>query len=141
MGKILAKAVCHSTKSPWYRSRRERGVVSVFALEIGKAFAMCQIIFSLAWNALLHRLASVQLSPGTNEFRWNLHANENFSLDSMYKALILSEIPIENNKMIWKMKIPLKIKIFGWYLCRGVILIKDYLVRRNWQGSIVCFLS
>jgi hypothetical protein len=99
---------------------------------------MCQIIFSLAWNALLHRLTSVQLSPGTNEFRWNLHANENFSLDSMYKALILSEIPIENNKMIWKMKIPLKIIFFGWYLRRGVILIKDYLVRRNWQGSTKC---
>jgi hypothetical protein len=29
----------------------------------------------LAWNALLHSLASVQLSLGTDEFQWNLQAN------------------------------------------------------------------
>jgi hypothetical protein len=60
----------------------------------------------VAWNVLLHRLASVQPSPGADEFRWNLHANGNFSVDSMYKALILSKIPVKNSKMIWKMNIP-----------------------------------
>ena len=33
------------------------------------------------------------------------------------------------------MKIPLKIKIFSWYTRREVILIKDNLVKRNWNGS------
>ena len=33
---------------------------------------------------------------------------------------------------------PLKIKIFLWYLSRGVILTKDNLVRRNWQGNQQC---
>jgi hypothetical protein len=32
------------------------------------------------------------------------------------------------------MKIPLKTKIFMWYLKRGVILTKDNLARRNWNG-------
>jgi hypothetical protein len=73
-----------------------------------------------------------------DEFRWNPHTNGCFSVDSMYKALILPEIPVKNNKMIWKMKIPLKIKILGWSLHRGVILTKDNLVRRNWQGSRKC---
>jgi hypothetical protein len=36
------------------------------------------------------------------------------------------------------MKIPLKTKIFGWYLRRGVILTKDNLVKRNWHGSMQC---
>jgi hypothetical protein len=34
------------------------------------------------------------------------------------------------------MKIPLKTKIFGWYLRRGVILTKDNLAKRD--GSIMC---
>jgi hypothetical protein len=36
------------------------------------------------------------------------------------------------------MKIPLKNKIFAWYLRRGVILTKDNLSKRNWLGSKTC---
>jgi hypothetical protein len=60
----------------------------------------------------------------------------------MYNALIQPDIPIDNNSKIWKMKIPLKTKVFAWYLRRGVILTKDNLAKRNWHGSKkVCFLS
>jgi hypothetical protein len=43
-----------------------------------------------AWNALLQRLASVQLSPGPDEFRWSLHANDTFYVD----FFIQSDYPI-----------------------------------------------
>ena len=56
----------------------------------------------------------------------------------MYRALIQSHVPTDNNKKIWKMKIPLKNKIFAWYLRRGVILTKDNLIKRNWHGSTQC---
>ena len=36
------------------------------------------------------------------------------------------------------MKIPLKLKIFMWFVKRGVILTKDNLVKRNWKGSKTC---
>jgi hypothetical protein len=36
------------------------------------------------------------------------------------------------------MKIPLKNKVSAWYSHRGVILIKDNLVKRNWHGSKTC---
>src|SRR5664279_2284930 len=41
-------------------------------------------------------------------------------------------------KKKWKMKIPLKNKVFPWYLRRGVILTKDNLAKRNWHGSKKC---
>lgn len=41
-------------------------------------------------------------------------------------------------KFIWKLIVPLKIKILFWYACRGVILTKDNLVKRNWNGSTKC---
>jgi hypothetical protein len=85
----------------------------------------------VAWNALLQQLATIQLSPEPDKFRWNLHKNGEFSVDSMYNALIYLDVPVDNNKMIWKMKIPLKTKVFGWYLHRGVILTKDNLAKRN----------
>jgi hypothetical protein len=91
-----------------------------------------------AWNALLHRLASIQLSPGPDVFRWNLHANGGFTVDSLYNAILQFDLPVDNNKKIWKMKIPLKTKNFAWYLRRGVILTEDNLVKNNWHGNTRC---
>jgi hypothetical protein len=34
-------------------------------------------------------------------------------------------------KYIWKMKVPLKIKVFMWFFNRKVILTKDNLLKRN----------
>ena len=56
----------------------------------------------------------------------------------MYRALLQPDVSADNNKMIWRLKIPLKTKIFAWYLRRGVILTKDNLIRRNWHGSSQC---
>jgi hypothetical protein len=78
------------------------------------------------------------LSHGSDVVRWNLKENGKFSVDSMYNALIQSDTPVEKNKKIWSMKIPLKTKVFAWYLRRGVILTKDNLVKRSWQGSKKC---
>jgi hypothetical protein len=55
----------------------------------------------------------------------------------MFNALILPDVPVYDNKKIWKMKIPLK-KVFTWYLRRGVILTKDNLIKRNWHGCKTC---
>jgi hypothetical protein len=41
-------------------------------------------------------------------------------------------------KYIWKMKVPLKIKVFMWFLHRKVILTKDNLVKRNWNDNESC---
>jgi hypothetical protein len=92
----------------------------------------------VAWNALLQRLATIQLSTAPAEFHWNLHKNGEFSVDSMYNALIHLNIPVDDNKMTWKMKIPLKTKVFRWYLRCGVILTKDNLAKQNWHGNKSC---
>jgi hypothetical protein len=91
-----------------------------------------------SWNELILRLAPVQLQQGSDVFRWNLTKNGVFSVGSMYSALIEPIQPVLNNKSIWKMKIPLKTKVFSWYLRRGVILTKDNLAKRNWHGCTKC---
>ena len=54
-----------------------------------------------SWHALQERLAVIQLIDGHDEFRWNLHENSQFSVDSMYKTLLHSEMPIDKkNKHI-----------------------------------------
>lgn len=55
----------------------------------------------------------------------------------MYDAMAHSDVPVDNKKM-WKLKILLRVKIFLWFLSRGVILTRDNLARRNSQGSKTC---
>ena len=93
-----------------------------------------------SWNALRIRLESIHLSDGPDTFLWNFTKNGKFSVDSMYRALILPEMPVDikDNNKNWKMNIPLKTKVFAWYLRRGVILTKDNLAKCNWHGSKKC---
>jgi hypothetical protein len=80
----------------------------------------------------------VQLTEGSDEFHWNLNVNRKFSLESMYRALVDTTGSVDNNHKIWKMKVPLKIKIFAWYLRKGVVLTNDNLAKQNWNGSLQC---
>jgi hypothetical protein len=52
---------------------------------------------------------------------------------SMYDVFILPNVPIDSisNKKLWKLKILLRIKVFGRYLRKGVILTKDNLAKQN----------
>jgi hypothetical protein len=68
---------------------------------------------------------------------WTAHRNGTFSTRSMYYNLI--SIPNYNRGcLLWKLKLPLKIKIFLWYLGRGLTLTKDNLAKRRWRGSPKC---
>jgi hypothetical protein len=91
----------------------------------------------VAWNNLLSRIANLVLTQDQDKFHWNLTQNGEFSVKSHYLALVHSDLP-NINKVIWKLKILLKVKIFLWYLCRGVVLTRDNLAKRNWQGSKNC---
>jgi hypothetical protein len=51
----------------------------------------------ISWNELLQKLASIQLSEGTDEFRWSLTKNGVFSVNSLYRALTIPSQPVINN--------------------------------------------
>lgn len=89
------------------------------------------------WISLLSRIEGLELSHDRDTFYWNLTPNGKFSVKSFYTALKFSTTPNVNRDM-WKMKAPLKIKLFLWYLRKGVILTKDNLAKRNWHGSLTC---
>ena len=55
----------------------------------------------------------------------------------MYRTLI-ARLPSPRKNLIWKLRLPLNIKIFIWYLQKGVVLTKDNLACRQWRGSTKC---
>ncbi|WVZ90711.1 hypothetical protein U9M48_036990 [Paspalum notatum var. saurae] len=95
------------------------------------------------WLSLVARLTQVNLQEGKDIFVWRLHTNGFFSVKSMYSSLISNGVKVSQD--LWHLKLPLKIKIFLWFLRRGVILTKDNLIRRNWRAhpklSNTCFFD
>jgi hypothetical protein len=72
----------------------------------------------------------VWLNDQKDVFIWNLHQNDIYTVHSLYLAWI--NIGMANiNKQLWWVKIPLKIKIFMWYMKKEIVLTKDNLARRN----------
>jgi hypothetical protein len=82
------------------------------------------------WHKLVTLISNFRLKEGNDRFKWNLHRDGTFSVCSMYLHRLDNIVPY-SNKGIWKLKIPLKIKIFLWLLNKRVILTKDNLVRKN----------
>ena len=90
-----------------------------------------------SWKKLVEKLMSISLSNEVDKFKWNLTTTGQFTVKSMYADYLHGHTPFLR-KYLWKLKVPLKIKVFMWFLHRKVILTKDNLIKRNWVGCKKC---
>jgi len=89
------------------------------------------------WNDLVSQVINVRLGDSEDSWVWTLDTKNIFSVKTMYNSMMLSGF-LPRRFIVWKLKIPLKIKIFLWYLGKGVTLIKDNLIKRKWKGNSLC---
>jgi hypothetical protein len=82
----------------------------------------------VVWNDLVRRIMHVRLNAQADVFIWNLHQNGQYTVKSLSMALISNGVA-HKNKQLWKLKIPLKVKIFMWYMRKEVGLTEDNLTR------------
>lgn len=92
------------------------------------------------WLDLVVKVLGVSLNEGRDIFIWELSGRGVFTVKSMYKSLVRRDV-IPLRCPIWKIKTPLKIKIFLWYIIRGVTLTKYNLAKRRCRGSYTCCFS
>ena len=119
--------------------RRDALVASVFA-SIPLDIQFRRSLVGNRWEEWLHlvrRLMQVQLSQQPDKLRWNLTRSGGFTVKSMYVDVINSS-SIPTSKHVWDVRVPLKIKVFMWFLHKQVILTKDNLIKRNWTGPTRC---
>jgi hypothetical protein len=89
------------------------------------------------WLHLVAQVSNVVLVDDKDYFKWRLPKSGFFTVRSLYLHDIDTHPPFQHRN-IWKWKIPLKIKIFLWFLQKGVVLTKDNLAKKNWKGSQQC---
>ena len=73
------------------------------------------------WFHLVERLMRITLTDEPDKFRWSLTNNGIFTVKSYYGDLLNGHTRYLR-KYQWKLKIPLKIKIFLWFLHRKELL-------------------
>ena len=120
--------------------RKEVSVASVLGNAPPPNLSFRRTLTGARWDRWLHlvnRLMDVHLTDAPDKFTWGLNTSGEFTVKSMYLDY-LGDNTRFLRKHLWKMKMPLKIKIFMWFLMRKEILTKDNLAKRNWDGSKKC---
>jgi hypothetical protein len=75
------------------------------------------------WHNLSNLLASVSLGQSKDKFLSGGHRDGMFSVRSMY-CLLMNAPNSTRNMLLWKLKLPLKIRIFLWYIRRRLLSLK-----------------
>jgi hypothetical protein len=76
------------------------------------------------WDKILLEINKLQLTNDPDVILWKFSNSGQFNVKSVYKALTSSDAG-PYHKVIWKGKIPAKIKIFLWLIMNNAILTKD----------------
>jgi hypothetical protein len=82
------------------------------------------------WGQIRKKVDDIQLNAEKDEVFWHFGSSGHFSVKSLYKAMTANDAG-PYHKMIWKGKIPSKIKIFLWLIMNNAILTKDNMIRRK----------
>ena len=91
----------------------------------------------MLFRSLCQWLITVNLTSEADHFVWKLTDSGIFSVKSMYLDLMNGHTRFLRN-YLWKLKVPLKVRIFLWFLSNKVLLTKDNLAKRNWNGCQKC---
>jgi hypothetical protein len=76
------------------------------------------------WIHLCTRWMDVQLTQQPDVFKWGISISRLFSVKSMYIGYM--DDPTKYlQKYVWRIKVPLKIGVFMWFLRKKVLLTKD----------------
>jgi hypothetical protein len=85
------------------------------------------------WLHLCQRLITIELTSEPDKFIWKLTYTGIFSVKSMYLDW-MNDHTVYLRMYLWKLKLPLKIKKFMWFLSNKVLLTKDNLAKQKWKG-------
>jgi mannosylglycoprotein endo-beta-mannosidase len=88
---------------------------------------------------LLTEIAGTQLSDGPDIISWALEPSGKFSVKSLYRKLCQGT-PRKHFSDIWKIAVPMKIRIFIWQLLRKRLPSNDNIRRRRGPSSGRCAL-
>jgi hypothetical protein len=77
-------------------------------------------------------------SSQTDYYIWRWQDSAKFKVHLLYEWLDFGGVPNTDFDIVWKSKLPMKIKVFMWLVRRKRIMTKDLLLKRGWVGDSSC---
>lgn len=90
------------------------------------------------WDELVDLIKEIKPVRGADRVSWALEKSGHFSTKSMYRMLAHRGVINYRMRMIWKCKVPLKVKVFLWQTVQNKLQTAANLKERNWKGSHKC---
>lgn len=90
------------------------------------------------WSMFLTNTQGVRLNDEEDNVIWALDESKSFSTRSLYRFLSFQGAISPWLSTIWKVKVPLKIKIFLWQMRHGKLPGGVCLKGQGWKGSDRC---
>ena len=91
-----------------------------------------------SWISLIDEVYAYPFANTADSISWRGGKGGRFTTKSVYDMLTYDDQGL-SYKFIWKAKIPHRIKLFLWLLENQVVLTKDNMIKRNWQGDPSCY--
>ena len=82
--------------------------------------------------------AKKTISETSDQVKWALEKNGNYTTRSMYRALSNRWVLNQRMKALWRSKLPMKIKVFMWLTFQDRLPTGGVLKKINWKGEGVC---
>ncbi|XP_020112154.1 uncharacterized protein LOC109726772 [Ananas comosus] len=89
---------------------------------------------------LKDRISHLTILQRPDKLTWRWSPNGLFSVKSTYLALTDGGTRDPGLNLIWKLYIPLKVKVFCWLTLKKRLPTTDLLVKRGWVGNVHCVL-
>ncbi|OAY77330.1 Serine/threonine-protein kinase STY46 [Ananas comosus] len=86
----------------------------------------------------IHSEISPEIRPDSVNRRWS--PDGKFTVKSAYSMLNDGGLRDGRSSKIWRIRVPLKVKVFSWIVLKKRPLTADNLLKRGWTGNTVCVL-
>ncbi|KAJ4758872.1 RNA-directed DNA polymerase (reverse transcriptase)-related family protein [Rhynchospora pubera] len=93
---------------------------------------------SIALNELYFLVNNISLKAAPDILVWGNKPNGTFSVKDVYNRLVHRDVFDSSCAHIWEIKVPSKIQIFLWLMCKDRLLTRDNLALRGWEGDVSC---
>jgi hypothetical protein len=91
-----------------------------------------------SWEHLLQMLEPIFLSDQKDRVRWAFENDGEYTSKSMYKWLSFRGVSDPQLKKIWRLKIPMKIRIFLWQVIHDRLPTREQILLRHGPTSGLC---
>ncbi|XP_020102988.1 uncharacterized protein LOC109720350 [Ananas comosus] len=91
-------------------------------------------------SSLKDRVSSFKIEHKLDKIGWRWCSNDLFSVKSVYRMLSDGGTRDGHTNLIWKLRIPLKVKVLCWLVLKKRLLTTDNFVKRGWTGDTACVL-